>query len=406
MTESGKSGWAFARRLRRHAYGWRSAPAVKSVKAAVSEIKKVARKEPIRAAEGAVLFLERVSPAIEQVDSSSGAIGTAVRHAVTDLAVLIAKADADAATRDDWLERLWQAFQDDKIPYIENLGACWGDLCVTKERASAWADELLALTRRVLVGKRGGGGFFQGTEACLSALDRAGRYESILELVAGDVLWSYKRWGVRALAALGRKAEAIEYAEACRSPWADDREISRLCEEILLSSGLSEEAYRRYALPAHQAGTWLAWFRAVRKAYPEKEAAQILADLAAHTPGEEGKWFAAAKSAGLLDEALALARRASCDPRTLTRAARDFSDKDPAFAVEAGLLALEGLVRGDGYEITGADVLAAYDHTQAAATRLDRVDATRTRIERILERPGSARDFVARVLGRGVDERP
>jgi hypothetical protein len=44
--------------------------------------------------------------------------------------------------------------------------------------------------------------------------------------------------------------------------------------------------------------------------------------LAARTPGEEGRWFAAAKPAGLYDQAIVLANRSPCDPRTLTRAAR------------------------------------------------------------------------------------
>jgi hypothetical protein len=48
------------------------------VKEAVSEIKKVARKDPLLGGEGAVLLLEKVSPALEHVDSSSGAIGRAV----------------------------------------------------------------------------------------------------------------------------------------------------------------------------------------------------------------------------------------------------------------------------------------------------------------------------------------
>lgn len=42
----------------------------------------MAKKEPLVAAEGAVLFLERVSPAIEHVDGSSGAIGSAVNRAM------------------------------------------------------------------------------------------------------------------------------------------------------------------------------------------------------------------------------------------------------------------------------------------------------------------------------------
>ena len=74
--------WAFAPRFRRHAFGWRSQPAVQRVRQAVAEVQKVAKKDPALAAGGAVLFLEKVSPALERVDSSSGAIGTAVNHAI------------------------------------------------------------------------------------------------------------------------------------------------------------------------------------------------------------------------------------------------------------------------------------------------------------------------------------
>ena len=87
------------------------------------------------------------------------------------------------------------------------------------------------------------------------------------------------------------------------------------------------------------------------------------------TPGDEPKWFAAAKEAGLYEEALALASRTSCDPRTLARAARDLAEKQPGFAVDAGLLALRWLVHGHGYEITGADVWAAYRNAMQAAER-------------------------------------
>src|SRR5437588_8766990 len=90
-----------------------------------------------------------------------------------------------------------------------------------------------------------------------------------------------------------------------------------------------------------------------RKEYPHKSSGEILVDLVKTTPGEEGKWFAAAKEVGLYDEALALASRTPCDPKTLTRAARDFSDRHPRFAVGAGLLALHWLVQGFGYELPG-----------------------------------------------------
>ena len=114
--------------------------------------------------------------------------------------------------------------------------------------------------------------------------------------------------------------------------------------------GRVEEAYRRYALTANRTGTCLGWFRAVTKKYPDKPRAVVLSDLVQLTPGDEGKWFAAAKDARLFDEAVALANRTPCNPRTLTRAARDFAEKNPAFAVEAGFAALRWLVQGYGYE--------------------------------------------------------
>ncbi|WP_205525731.1 hypothetical protein [Pyxidicoccus trucidator] len=82
--------WEFKARFRRHAFGWKSQPALTRVKQAVAEVKKVAKKDPAVAAEGAIAFLERVSPALEHVDSSSGAIGTAVSNAIAELRPLLA----------------------------------------------------------------------------------------------------------------------------------------------------------------------------------------------------------------------------------------------------------------------------------------------------------------------------
>ncbi|MBK7539253.1 MAG: hypothetical protein IPI49_28590 [Myxococcales bacterium] len=67
------------------------------------------------AAEGAIAFLERVSPALEHVDSSSGSIGTAVGNAIGELVPIIANAPADAKTRDAWLDRLFEAHQADEL---------------------------------------------------------------------------------------------------------------------------------------------------------------------------------------------------------------------------------------------------------------------------------------------------
>ena len=407
MAKAPAHKWTFRARFRRHAFGWKSQPAIGRVKEAVSEIKKVARTDPVLAAEGAVLFLEKLSPAIEQVDSSSGAIGTAVNNAVVALARIIATARVDAPTRGRWLDRLWQAYQDDDIPYIESLGDYWGELCASAEVASRWADRLIETCRMAWSPDSGLRGYFAGTTNCLSALLAAGRHEELLALLgmAPCPMWHYRQYGVKALAAMGRKAEAIRYAEEGRGLNDDPVEVARACEEVLLSSGLAEEAYGRYALVANRASTYLAWFRAVAQKYPQKPKAEVLADLVAYTPGEEGKWFAAAKSAKLFDEAIALANRTPCAPQTLTRAARDFEEKNPPFAVEAGMAALRWLVEGYGYEITGADVLAAYSHTMKAAQNAGCAEETRERIRTVVAAETFGDRFVTRFLGRylGLD---
>jgi hypothetical protein len=364
----------------------------------MSEIKQVARRDPVLGAEGAVLFLERVSPALEQVDSSSGAIGTAVNRAVDELAVIIARAPADPATRDGWLERLWEAYANDEIPYIEQLAEHWGELCVTKETASAWADRLVDVTRLALGADRAHRGHFSGSIVCLVALFHAERYGEIPDVLKDETFWPYKRWEVKALAALGRKAEAIRLAESCRGPWTSDPDVDRLCEEILLSSGLVEEAYARYGFGANRGGTYLATFRAVARAYPHKPKEEILADLVRSSPGGEGKWFAAAKDLGMLTQAVELARASPCDPRTLARAARDHAGSEPEFALEAGCIAIQRIVEGFGYEITSADVWMATGAALQAAESLGRVEETKQRI-RGLARTGLNAEFVARVLG-------
>jgi len=393
--------WEFKARFRRHAFGWRSQPAITRVRQAVAEITKVARKDPVLGAEGAILFLERVSPAIEQVDSSSGSIGTAVSNAIAALVPLIANAPADALTREAWLDRLFEAYQNDEIPYLESLGDHWGALCASKAVASAWADQLMGITKLAWSPDPSLRGYFKGTTNCLSALVAAERYDDVLALLklAPYNMWHYRQYGVQALVAKGQKAKAIRYAEEGRGLNDSPVAIARACEAVLLSSGLVDEAYRRYGLEANQAGTYLATFRAVAKKYPHKPAIEILDDLVKTTPGEEGKWFAAAKDAGLYDQALKLASRTPCDPKTLARAARDFAEKQPAFAMGAGLLSLHWLVQGYGYEITGADVWAAYDATLAAAERQGRGAEVRERVRKVVAAE-EAGGFVRRVLRR------
>ena len=73
----------------------------------VSEIKKVARKDPLLGAEGAIKLMEKLWPVLQHVDSSSGALGTAVYNAMGVLVDVVVEAPADNKTRAKWLDRLW-----------------------------------------------------------------------------------------------------------------------------------------------------------------------------------------------------------------------------------------------------------------------------------------------------------
>jgi hypothetical protein len=123
-------GWEFAARFRRHAFGWRSAPAIERVRQAVAEIKAVARRDAVLAAEGAVAFLERVSPALEQVDSSSGAIGTAVNQAIAKLVPMMGRLAGD--------QPMSERASDCVAPRIDNM----------PDRAALQVDDRLCPSRR------------------------------------------------------------------------------------------------------------------------------------------------------------------------------------------------------------------------------------------------------------------
>lgn len=289
----------------------------------------------------------------------------------------------------------------DQIPYIETLGDYWGDLCGSPTVAARWADELIGLCRMAFNPDPNVRGYFHGATVCLSALLAAGRHQELLDLLAVNprTIWHYRQYGVRALAAMGRPADAVRYAEEGRGLNDSPIALARVCEDILLSTGHRDEAYHRYGLIANQAATYAGWFRAVLKKYPERTPAEVLDDLVAETPGEEGKWFAAAKDAKLFDKAIALANLTPCSPQTLTRAARDFAETNPTFALEAGVTAIRWLTQGHGHEVTALDVQSAHTHTMSAAQRAGRADETRSLIRHYVT-DGPLREFMTSVLGR------
>lgn len=397
------SPWTFVSGFRRNAFGWNGTrKAIERMEAAVSEIERAARADPALAGVGAVLLLEKLSPALSHIDSSSGALGNATHGVVQAMVPLISAAPVSRRIREKWLRRLFDAIQGDDPPYIESLGDHWGELCAEPALASQWADELLPFTQRVMSDRRKGAHVFtkSGT-LCFSALFYAGRLDELLALLALDPkpYWHEQQWAARALAARGDVDAAVQLIDGLRSAWAPDGALSAIAEELLLKAGRIEEAYSRYAIRATSTNTNIATFRSIAKRYPGVEAGRILGDLIAATPGEEGKWFATAKTLKQYELALALARRSPVDPKTLLRAARDHIKAQPAFALEVALTALYRMARGHGYELTGADVLDARQHAAAAAAALGTTAALPDRIADHVSGEGAAAQWVRQCLG-------
>ena len=99
--------WTFRPRFRARGFSWRgSSLAAQRLKEAVAEIKAVGRQDPLLAADGALILMERLWPAVEQIDSSSGALGTAVGKTVHALLDLLIAAPADPDLRESSLTRL------------------------------------------------------------------------------------------------------------------------------------------------------------------------------------------------------------------------------------------------------------------------------------------------------------
>jgi len=139
----------------------------------------------------------------------------------------------------------------------------------------------------------------------------------------------------------------------------------------------------------------LSTFRAIAKKYPHLQPSRILVDLVDSTPGQEGKWFAKAQEIGQLDFALELAQSSSCAPDTLNRAASDFVETNPRFALGAALCSLHWIAQGYGYEVTSSDVYKVYQTVLYAADRLQETDQVRDFLKRKYLQGNS---FVAQVL--------
>ena len=396
-----RNKWKFRQRFRANTYGWSASTlAARRLKEALSEIKAVKRKDPVAAAEGAIILMERIWPAFAHIDTSSGALGNATAKTVHELTEIIVAAPVDEDEREQWLQRLQQAIADEGGDYLGEVRERWGELCGSAERAAQEANALLPTVRYVWSQPQSE--YFSGTPSCLSCLLVSGRYQELLDLLeeAPFVWWHYRQFGVRALEAMGKINEAIEYAEESRGLNDPPSLIARACEGILLRASRADEAYLRYAHDAHQAGTYLATCRSIIRTYPHKDSREILQDCIERTPFEPGKWFAAAKSLGFLDIASELAYRSPVNIATLLRAAHDFSETNPTFSRVSAMAALHWMSQGQFYEITDRDVRQARDLALSAA-RAEGSESTREETSQFITQLSESNDideFVRKIL--------
>jgi len=385
--------WQFKTRFRTSAYGWRGSKlAIGRLKEAAAEIKSVAKADPVAAGDGVVSLMERIWPAFQDIDTSSGALGSAVQRTLHELIPILTAAPADRPTRARWLERLFEAVQNDGVEYLAPVEDRWGEIAQYPDLINDHADRLIGMVRRAWADHQS----FQrvvGTSICLSCLLEAGRYTELQELLAIRRMkfWSWDQFGAEALVRQGLWEAAIAFAEAARSktnPGFHETSIDRFCENLLIHHGRNDDAYRSYGLRAAGGTTNLDIYRALARAYPDRDRRKMLLDLI-ESRGDKGKWFAAAKDAGFLDVALECAATRGADPSTLVRAARDFCEKEPRFAASVALLAIGHLLGGGGYDPPLSDAKDAIEHLFAAAKRVGVSGWAHQELARLLQTPCS-----------------
>ncbi|MFY9237551.1 MAG: hypothetical protein WAO78_01485, partial [Roseovarius sp.] len=252
--------WAFKPGMRAGAYSWKSSSkAIERLKSASSEIRAVARVDPLTAAEGVIALAQRIWPAFEHTDTSSGALGNAVRRTLEELLPVLIEAPADEKTRAKWLEQLREAIEDDGVDYLAPIADCFGQIAAYPSLMNLHADRDLDMIEAAWADHAHFIHVPTGT-LTLSCLLEAGRYDELLALLARKKtrLWFDEKFGAEALLRQGREDEALARAEALlldqRRQWGHV-EISQFCERILVSQGREEDAYLRFGLPSASGNT-------------------------------------------------------------------------------------------------------------------------------------------------------
>ena len=347
--------WNFKVYFRTRAYGWRGSKlAIKRLKEAVSEIKK--EKDKNLAAEGAIFLMSRFWLSFQDIDTSSGSLGSAVYCAMETLIAIIIKADVSLDVRKYWLDILQAILQEDGVGYVSNIAGYWGDIASYPQLASAQADRLSFIVKHAWQQKQS---IVYYDTAYLSALFFAKRFNEVLDVIKLNPYpaWHINNFKARVIA-LDDIDKAIKYVESLRNIInINPASIDLFCEGLLIKANRLTDAYNNYAIDANESNTYVSWFNKIKKKYGSlKTDKEILLNLINKNVAPLGKWFATANKLKLFDLALEIIKDDSVEPKTLNRAALSNVNNNPSYALEVALASLKWMVRGYGYEVSNLDV--------------------------------------------------
>ena len=398
MAKDNKPKWAFKPKFRAGVYSWHgTAKATKNLRAAVSEIRKAYRKNPLDAADAAIYLMERIWPALEHIDGSSGALGRAVNDAIEKLLPLVIEAPADESLRKKWTYRLLDAIYDDGVEYLSPVTDQWGRLCATGSLRDYWLEEFLPQTERALGSRSEDYYYFVGTSACLSCLLESERHEELRRLLdlADRPFWPYEAYWAEALLRQGHVDDAIRHARSLiPGPSREDgrlysygstaTEIDRFCEKVLYDAGRRREAYEQYSLQAMSSSTYLSHFQSLTRRYPEYEPRQILMDLIEKSAHPKHSWFSSARKCEMHEIALQCAESGTVNPSTLATAARDTVQSHPWFAWRVSLLGIKYLLL-DYVDVSELDVSLAVRRLVEGARNAGELEDALTALGQVLD---------------------
>lgn len=351
--------------------------------------------DPEDAREAAVRFVEGLAH-LAPAEIADGQVERELR----ELAERVADHLADATEIP--VERLWHAIRADRLALTDPVAARWGELLPDPGHASTWADAHVEEVREGWSASRKVGGHTATAVPVLSALLAANRPVDVIELLkrAPEPYWPERRFGVEAYLHMDARSDARRFAEPSLSDPVFAAEAARVCEDILLDAGLTEEAYRRYALVPDPAQRPLDQVHAIARRHPSHPPDEVLRELVAATGVDGDGWFDAALALGAEDVARELATSPGRDPERVMSAARAALVDAPELGLDLALAALRRLAAADTSGATARSIVEAHELALSAGSVTMRELETRARIRAIVETDASPDRRVRRVVGR------